>query len=373
MKSINKALYVTRPILPSFDSFCEQAKEIWDSGVLTNNGPKVQELERALTQYLKVSNTSVFCNGTIGLLCAIKALDLSGEVITTPFTFPATPHVLSWQGIKPVFCDIEEDTFNLDPQKIEALISSETTAILGVHVFGNPCHIVEIDEIAKKYGLKVIYDAAHAFGVEVSGRGIGSFGDITMFSFHATKLFHTLEGGGLTFDNALLEEKIYSIRNFGIENEDLVSMVGINGKVNELQAIMGLLNLPDIDAKIIERKHLFDKYQDNLDGINGISLHMPVEGIRPNYQYCVIRVDHELFGMSRDDLYEEMKQYNIFTRKYFYPPCYQYTHYREEKAKFPVTEKVSSEVLCLPIYNGLDSVLVKNVCDIIKELSMARV
>lgn len=369
MDPFEKPIYVTRPMLANLDDVNKEIHEIWESQWLTNGGAKHQKLEEDLKKILKVHNLSLFNNGTIALILAVQSLRLSGEVITTPFTFPATPHVLAWNNIIPVFCDVDESTLTIDAEKIERMITPKTTGILGVHVYGMPCNMNKIQEIADRYGLKVIYDAAHAFGTEIDGVGIGTFGDISMFSFHATKLFHTIEGGALTFNSPHLKQRIDLLKNFGIKNEDEVVMPGINGKMNEVQAAIGLINLKLIDAEREKRQKIVGTYKQNLAGIEGINVFKIPDGVKNSYQYFVIRISDE-FGRSRDDVYTEFKKYNVFTRKYFYPLCSDYNCYRQlpsaTSENLPIAKKVAREVLCMPLYGGLKLDEVEKICEILK-------
>jgi dTDP-4-amino-4,6-dideoxygalactose transaminase len=372
MKPFDDPIYVTRPLLPDLKEFNRLLEEIWTSQWLSNNGQKHQELEEAIRQVLRVPYASLFNNGTIALIIAINSLRLFGEVITTPFTFPATPHVLSWNGITPIFCDIEDKTMNIDAHKIEQMITPKTTAILAVHVFGTPCNVVKIQEIADRYGLKVIYDAAHAFNVTIGDRGIGTFGDISAFSFHATKLFHTAEGGALTYNDQNLKPRIDLLKNFGIKNEEEVVMPGINGKMNEIQAALGLINLKYMSAETEKRKLIVETYNNCLKNIDGITTSAIQANIQNSYQYYVIRVNEEKFGISRDDLYNSLKEYNVFSRKYFYPLCSDYACYSQlpssDPANLPTAIKVVKEVLCLPLYGNLSIDAVEKICEIIKGL-----
>jgi len=363
-------IYVTRPLLPSLDHFTEKLGQVWDAQWLTNNGPQHRSLEKKLCEHLKVPHLSLFNNGTIALIVACQSLRLSGEVITTPFTFPATSHVLSWNNIRPVFCDIDPVTMNIDLARIESMITPSTTGILAVHVFGVPCDVAGIQELADRYGLRVIYDAAHAFGVELEGRGIGTFGDISMFSFHATKLFHTAEGGALTFNDPNLKPRIDLLKNFGIKNEEEVMMPGINGKMNELQAALGLVMLDYIDDEVSKRRAIRQRYVELLGDIPGISfLKDDRPEIKHSYQYFVTRVDPDVFGISRDSLYTELKKYNINARKYFHPLCSDYACYKyfpsASPANLPTAQKVASEVLALPFYGGLSISDVERICEVI--------
>ncbi len=372
MKPFDKPIYITRPLLPDLNEFQHELEEIWDSQWLTNNGPKHHQLEEEIRQVLKVPNISLFNNGTIALIVAINSLRVFGEVITTPFTFAATPHILSWNGITPIFCDIDNNTMNIDASKIEQMITPKTTAILGVHVFGNPCDVVKIQEVADRYGLKVIYDAAHAFNAQIDETGIGNFGDITMFSFHATKLFHTAEGGALTCQDVNLKQRFDLLKNFGIKNEEEVMLTGINGKMNEIQAALGLVNLRYMEAERNKRKKISETYKALLRGVEGITFSEIPNNIQPSYQYFVIRVNHQKFGRSRDDIYEQLKAYNVYSRKYFYPLCSDYACYKQLPSanpdNLPIANNVVKEVLCLPYYGNLEISAVEKICDIIKGL-----
>ena len=369
MKPFDEPIYVTRPLLPDLKELYHELEKIWASKWLSNNGPAHQIFEEEIRQRLKVPNVSLFNNGTIALLVAVNSLRLKGEVITTPFTFPATPHALFWNGIAPVFCDIYENSMTIDPDKIEQALTSRTTAILGVHVFGAPCHIEKIQEIADHHGLRVIYDAAHAFDTEVDGTGIGNFGDVSMFSFHATKLFHTAEGGALTCNDTDLKRSIDLLKNFGIKNEDEVVMPGINGKMNEIQAALGLINLRYLEMERKKRERIVDTYIRCLSNIEGLSLNELPKSVRNSYQYFVIRVSQALFGVSRDEIYTRLKEYNVFSRKYFYPLCSDYPCYRHlpsaDPSSLPVAQKVVNEVLCLPLYGELAISSAEKICEMI--------
>jgi len=370
MRKFEKPIFVTRPLLPDLEKLKEKLGEVWDTKWLTNNGTQHQLLENKIAEILKVPGLSLFNNGTIALIVACQSLRLSGEVITTPFTFPATPHVLSWNGIKPVFCDIDPVIMTIDAQKIESMITSRTTAILGVHIFGSPCDVIKIQEIADKHGLKVIYDAAHAFGTEIDGIGVGNYGDISMFSFHATKLFHTAEGGALAFKDQSIKSHIDYLKNFGIKNEEEVVMPGINGKLNEIQAVLGLLVLDMIDDERNKREAVLAAYKRCLAGIPGITIVDLPKEVKNSYQYFVIRINEKLFGRSRDEVYEKLKEYNVFTRKYFYPLCSEYACYRHlpsaNPANLPVAHQIVNETLALPFYGGLSTDEVENICEIIR-------
>ena len=369
MEPFEKPIFVTRPLLNNLADVARELEEIWDSQWLTNGGPKHQKLEKELKEFLEVPNISLFNNGTIALIVAIQSLRLSGEVITTPFTFPATVHVLPWNNIEPIFCDIDPETLTIDAEKIEKLITPKTTGILGVHVYGMPCNVKVIQEIAQRYGLKVIYDAAHAFGAEIDGIPIGTFGDISMFSFHATKLFHTIEGGALTFCDPYLKPRIDLLKNFGIKNEEEVIMPGINGKLNEIQAAMGLINLKLVNIEREKRQRIVETYKKNLSDIKGLKIFEITGNVKNSYQYYVVRISDD-FGMNRDQLHDELKKYNVISRKYFYPLCSDYNCYRHiptaNTQNLPIASKVVKEVLCLPLYGALELGDVEKICQLIK-------
>ena len=366
-------VYVTQPLLPEIKDYENHISDIWKSKWLTNMGVKHNELENKLKDVLKVPNVSLFNNGTIALLVALKAMDLpyGSEVITTPFTFAATPHCVVWNGCKPVFCDIEPDTMIIDADKIENFITPNTSAILGVHVYGFPCNVEKIDKIAKKHNLKVIYDAAHAFSTEINGRGIGTFGDITMFSFHATKLFNTIEGGCLTYNDNSLTKKVYNLRNFGIQNEEVVEEVGINGKMNEFQAAMGLENLKIYKAEQQKRAKVKAFYDEHLSDIKGIRIPKMPSGVTNSYQYYPIVIEDD-YPISRNQLYDMFKEKNILTRKYFYPACIDYDCYKNnlevKLADLSVVNDLKNKVLCLPYYGSLKEDVQKFICGEIKNV-----
>ena len=368
-KSFEQPIYVTRPALPDRQAVYKKIDEIWDSQWLTNIGQQHRSFESAVQKYLRVPNVSLFCNGTMALQLACQALRLSGEVITTPFTFAATSHVLYWNNLTPVFCDIEARSFNLDPNRIESLITPYTSAILPVHVFGYPCDVRAIETIANRYGLRVIYDAAHSFGVGVNGDKIGNFGDITMFSFHATKLFHTIEGGALTYRDNSLRERLELSRNFGFKGEEQIVVPGINGKMNELQAAIGLLMLEIVDQECKKRKYLTEIYREQLKIIPGIEFREDTKNVVHNYYNFAITVNKDKFGVSRDDLYDILKRYNIFTRKYFFPLCSQLQCYRNLSSSsainLPVAEKIADRILTLPLFGTLNEEDINRVCDIV--------
>lgn len=368
---MDKKIFVTQPLLPNIKDFEKHVEDIWESKWLANMGAKHNELETKLKDVLKVPNVSLFNNGTIALLTALKAMNLpyGSEVITTPFTFAATPHCIVWNNCKPVFCDIEPNTMTIDADKIESLITPNTSAILGVHVYGFPCNVEKIDIIAKKYNLKVIYDAAHAFSTEINGRGIGTFGNITMFSFHATKLFNTIEGGCLTYNDETLKRKIYNLRNFGIQSEEMVEDVGINGKMNEFQASMGLENLKIFREEQHKRQIIKSIYDKNLSMIKGIRVPQMPENTSNSYQYYPIIIEND-YPISRDELYDKFKSINIYTRKYFYPACHDYECYKNDLAvklaDLSVVDNIKHKVLCLPYYGNLEHSIANQICEVIQ-------
>lgn len=358
------AINVTRSSMPSYEEYCEEIKSIWDTVHLTNMGPIHNRLKEQLKEYLKVSNIELFVNGHLGLYTAIRALNLKGEIITTPFTFASSTNAIVQAGCIPVYCDIKED-YTIDEDKIEALITDKTVAIMAVHVYGNICAVDKIQEIADKHGLKVIYDAAHAFAVEYNGRGIGDYGDASMFSFHATKVFHTIEGGCLTFKDESLAKKINQERNFGIVGETLDSF-GTNAKMNEFQAAMGICNLRHIDDELASRKVAFDRYNENLSNVAGIKLLPFVDGIKQNYAYYPILVDKQVYGMDRDELVAKLGQEGIFARKYFYPLVSENQEFASNLADLtPTARDVSRKILCLPLYAHLDVEIVDKICNVI--------
>ena len=352
-----KQITVTSPLLPNFDDFQTMLKEIWDSKWITNNGQFHRQLEDELCRYLKVPYISLFTNGTLPLITALQALRITGEVITTPYSFVATTHSLWWNGIKPVFVDIEESTCGIDPDKIEAAITPKTTAIMPVHCYGKPCDTKRIQEIADKYGLKVIYDAAHAFGVEVNDESILNAGDISTLSFHATKVYNTIEGGAMVMHDAETKKRIDYLKNFGFANETTVVAPGINGKVDEIRAAYGLLNLRQVDNAIAARQKVAQKYRKELKNIPGIRYFEDMPGVRHNYSYFPIFINAEQFGMTRDELYFKMKEQNILGRRYFYPLISEFSTYcglpSATKENLPVATRIANEVICLPMHHEL--------------------
>ena len=355
---------VTRSSMPSYEEYCQAIKPIFESRHLTNMGPVHNEFMEKAGAYLGVDNISLFTNGHLALEIAIKALGLKGEVITTPFTFASTTHAIVNSGLIPVFCDITPDTYTIDADKIESLITDKTSAIIPVHVYGNVCDVDKIEKIATKHNLKVIYDAAHVFGVKIKGKGIGSFGDISMFSFHATKVFNTIEGGCLTYKDNTLTEKISSLRNFGITGPESVDFVGTNAKMNEFQAAMGLCNLCHIDEELAKRKTAEETYRMRLEGVDGIKLCPENENVTKNYAYFPVVFDG--YKYNRDEIAEKLSENNIFARKYFYPVTNEFSYYKGKyTGETPVAKHISENVLTLPMYAGLTEDEVNLICDII--------
>ncbi len=355
---------VTSPLLPPLDEFVSYLQQIWDSKWITNNGSFHRQLEQALTDYLGVDYLSLFTNGTLPLITALQALRITGEVITTPYSFVATTHALWWNGIKPVFVDVDPLTGNLDPDKIEAAITPHTTAIMPVHVYGQPCDTERIKQIADTYGLKVIYDAAHAFGVRVHGESILRAGDMSTLSFHATKVYNTIEGGAMIMPNAETKRRIDDLKNFGFHDEVTVVAPGINSKMDEMRAAYGLLNLRYVDAAIAARKEVACRYVRALQGVPGITLFecekqllLPEQDYEWNCSYFPILVDAEQYGMSRDDLYAKMRAQNVLGRRYFYPLISEFSTYRglpsAAKENLPNAHRLASQVICLPMHHGL--------------------
>lgn len=368
IERFEKPIYVTKPFLPPLDDFCAGLKEIWDSHWLTNNGPILKRYTRELANYFETDNVCLFNNGTLALQIGLQGMGISGEVITTPFTFVATTHALFWNKIRPVFVDIEPDYYTLEPEKVEAAITPWTTAILAVHVFGYPCKLNALADIARRHNLRLIYDAAHAFGVTVGDKSIAHFGDMSMFSFHATKIYHSLEGGMLTFKDSGVKKTFDYLKNFGFENEVEVVMPGTNAKMNEMQALMGSMVLKHLDVQIEKSRQITALYREKLKDVRGIHLtpELPKD-VRYNYAYMPVEVDENEFGMSRDQLYEELKQYNIYARRYFYPLICDFACYKSVAVKdcLTVARKVSERILTLPIYYDLSLDYVGKICDII--------
>ena len=364
-----KQITVTSPLLPDKEELGKMIDRIWDSGWITNNGSFHRQLEAALAEYLKVPYVSLFTNGTLPLITALQALNVSGEVITTPYSFVATTHSIWWNGAKPVFVDIEPSTGNIDPARIEAAITPRTTAIMPVHVYGKPCRTDEIQAIADKYGLKVIYDAAHAFGVEVNGKSILNAGDMSTLSFHATKVFNTIEGGAMVMQDAKTKQRIDYLKNFGFADEVTVVGPGINSKMDELRSAYGLLNLKQVDKAIEARHQVAIKYRAALRNVPGITFWDDMPGVKHNYSYFPIFVDKEQYGMSRDELYAKMKSHNVLGRRYFYPLISTFSTYRglpsADPANLPVATRMAEQVICLPMHHALSEEDVQRVIDLI--------
>ncbi|ROT07645.1 DegT/DnrJ/EryC1/StrS family aminotransferase [Muribaculaceae bacterium Isolate-037 (Harlan)] len=361
----NKQITVTSPLLPDLEEFHDMLREIWASKWITNNGSFHKQLEKELAAYLKVPYISLFTNGTLPLITALQALRITGEVITTPYSFVATTHSLWWNGIKPVFVDVDPATCNLDPSKIEAAITPKTTAIMPVHCYGKPCDTKAIQEIADKYGLKVIYDAAHAFGVEVNGESVLNAGDMSTLSFHATKVYNTIEGGAMVMQDEVTKRRIDYLKNFGFANETTVVAPGINSKMDEMRSAYGLLNLRQVDAAIAARQKVANSYREALRDVEGISFFDDMPGVRHNYSYFPIFIDAERFGKTRDALYQEMKEANVLGRRYFYPLISEFSTYKglpsATRENLPVAHKLADTVLCLPMHHDLSDADIERV------------
>lgn len=365
MEKFKESIQVTRSSMPGFEEYMEEIKDIWDSHWLTNMGVKHKQLEAELLEYLNTPNITLFTNGHLALECVIAALNLTGEIITTPFTFASTTHAIVRNGLEPVFCDINPNDYTIDTDKIESLITNKTSAIIPVHVYGNICNTEEIERIARKHNLKVIYDAAHTFGITVNDLGIANFGDASIFSFHATKVFNTIEGGAVAFQDEKLSKVLYDIKNFGITGPESVEYVGGNAKMNEFQAAMGICNLRHVDKEIEKRKIVVERYIERLSNINGVKLCKPQAGIKSNYAYFPVVFDG--YKLNRDEIFENLKRENIIARKYFYPLTNSFECYegRFNVQKTPVAKYIADRVLTLPLYADLDLEDVNRICDII--------
>lgn len=362
-------IYVTKSSMPEKDEYYKEIEELWTSHFLTNMGVKHQKLRQELQKYLGVNHIELMCNGHMALELAIQALKLEGEVITTPFTFISTTHAIVRNGLKPVFCDINADDYTMDVNKIESLITDNTSAILPVHVYGHVCNVEAIERIAKKHELKVIYDAAHAFGVTYKGRGVGSYGDVSMFSFHATKVFNTIEGGAVCYHDEKYGEELYRLKNFGIRSEEVIDGIGANAKMNEFQAAMGICNLRHVNKEIAKRKKVVEKYRERLQNKRGLVLPLVQKDVTANYAYFPVLFDEKEFGYTRDAIYNRLKESKVHARKYFYPltngcQCYKG---RFDVKKTPVAQYVSDRILTLPLYADLSLDVVDMICDIICE------
>jgi dTDP-4-amino-4,6-dideoxygalactose transaminase len=373
IKPFEKPIHVAKPFLPPLEEFSRGLEEIWETRWLTNDGPILQRFTQELCHFFETDNLCLFNNGTLALQIALQGMGISGEVITTPFTFVATTHALFWNKIRPVFVDIEPDYYTIDPEKVEAAITPWTTAILAVHVYGHPCKLNALADIARRHNLKLIYDAAHVFGVKVGNKSISDFGDLSMFSFHATKSFHSLEGGMLIFQEAGLKGVLDCLKNFGFKNEFEVVMPGTNAKMNEMQALMGIQVLKYLDEIIEKRAKINNLYRHILKEVPGIRLVPTLSPtVRQSHAYVPIEVDEQEFGMSCDALYEKLKQYNVYSRRYFYPLVCDYACYRSVSVKDPlsVARRAADCILTLPIYDSLELSDVETICDIIKSLKL---
>ncbi len=363
-------IYVTQSSMPTLEDYIKEIEPIFQNRILTNMGPIYKKFQHRLIDYLKVPYLSLFVNGHMALEMAIQAMGLNipgGEVITTPFTFVSTTHAIVRNGLKPVFCDIKSDDYTMDSDKIEELITEKTVAIIPVHVYGNICEVEKIEKIAKKHNLKVIYDAAHAFGCTYKGVGIGNYGDASMFSFHATKCFHSIEGGAVAFKESSYREKLHNLKNFGIQGPDDVLDVGGNAKMDEFRAAMGICNLDRIDVCIEKRKQVYERYMEQLSGGKGIKLCGSQENVKTNYAYFPVYFAENEFGKNRDDVFELLKQHNIYSRKYFYPAINDMTCYKKEHSSYetPIARDVSLNILALPLYENLELKDVDRICDLI--------
>lgn len=362
---MDNLIQVTQSSMPKFEEYTQEIKELWESHWLTNMGVKHKQLESDLITYLDVDNVKLFTNGHLALECVLTAMNLEGEVITTPFTFASTTHAIVRCDLTPVFCDINKEDYTIDVDKLESLINEKTCAIVPVHVYGNICNTKEIERIAKKYNLKVIYDAAHTFGIKVNGVGIGNFGDASMFSFHATKVFNTIEGGAVTYNESNLSKVLDDLKNFGITGPESVKYVGGNAKMNEFQAAMGICNLKHVDEEIRKRKTVVERYRKNLGHVKGIKLCKPQDGVESNYAYFPVVFDG--YKLSRDEVFELLKEENIIARKYFYPLTNKFECYKDrfDSGKTPVADYIANNVLTLPLYADLNLSDVDRICNII--------
>ena len=369
MENSMEKILVTRSSMPPMEEYIEEIASIWDNHWLTNMGEKHVRLEKELKEYLGVDDITLFSNGHMALVLTLQAMHLKGVVITTPYTFASTTHAIVRNGLKPVFCDINPDDYTIDADKIERLITKDTCAIVPVHVYGNICDVDRIQEIADRHGLKVIYDAAHAFGETYNGRGAGSFGDASMFSFHATKVYNTIEGGAVCYSDEELGRRLSRLKNFGIMDEETVDYVGANAKMNEFQAAMGLCNLKHVDGEIARRKAVVDRYRANLDGVRGVQLSKVQDGVKYNYAYFPVVFNEEEFGVTRDVVFEKLAENDIFARKYFYPITNTFECYNGmfDPNDTPVALKISKRVLTLPLFADLPLSDVDRICDIIKD------
>ena len=364
---MNNKILVTRSSMPTLEEYMNEIAPMWESHWLTNMGPKHKELQAKLCEYLNVENIDLLTNGHMALELTLQAMNLQGEVITTPFTFASTTHAIVRNGLTPVFCDIDPETYCMDAGNIEGLITDKTCAIMPAHVYGNICNIEEIERIAHKYELKVIYDAAHTFGETYQGRGIGSFGDVSCFSFHATKVFNSIEGGAVCYKDQQLGEKLYELKNFGIHGPEEVPAVGANAKMNEFCAAMGICNLRHVDEEIAKRKAVVERYRERLNGVEGIQLNCIQKDVKSNYAYFPVVFEEKLFGSSREEVFDKLAENDVVARKYFYPltNTFECFHGKYDATKTPVAMHISKRVLTLPLYADLALKDVDRICDII--------
>ena len=367
IRANNTKLYTTKPSMPLYEEYTEQIKYIWESAWLTNMGELHNTLEKQLEGYLQADKVMLFVNGHMALEMVLQAMNLQGEVITTPFTFVSTTHAISRNGLTPVFCDINEKDYTIDVSKIEELITEKTCAIVPVHVYGNVCNVEEIERIARKHGVKVIYDAAHAFGVKYKGKGIGTYGDASMFSFHATKVFNTIEGGAIAYTDEHLGRNMYNLKNFGIQSEEVIESIGANAKMNEFQAAMGLCNLRHIDENIQKRKKVVEYYRECLSDCKGIRLNIEQDNVESNYAYMPIVFEKDIYPLTRNEIYEKLKAHDIYARKYFYPLINELQCYKEtiDCGHTPVAKIIAESVLTLPLYADMTKSDVERVCELI--------
>lgn len=363
-----KKILVTRTSMPPFEEYINEIKDIWESHWLTNMGPKHNQLENELKEYLKVENISLFTNGHNALELTLQAMNLNGEVITTPFTFASTTHAIVRNGLTPVFCDINPIDYTIDVQKLESLITDKTSAIVPVHVYGHICNVEEIERIAQKYGLKVIYDAAHAFGIQYKEKGIGTYGDASMFSFHATKVYNTIEGGAVCYHDKDLGHELYKLRDFGIKDAETVDGIGSNAKMNEFCAAMGLCNLRHVEDEISKREKVVECYRENLSDTKGIKLSPIQKHVKSNFSYFPVVFDESIFGSTRNEVFKALAENNIFVRKYFYPltNAFDCFHNKFNPNLTPTALHISKRVLTLPLYAELELDNVRKICEIIR-------
>ena len=367
MDTMPDRILVTRSSMPGLDEYIDEIRPIWDTHWLTNMGPKHEQLKSELKDYLKVPNIELLVNGHMALEMTIQAMGLKGDVITTPFTFVSTTHAIVRSGLKPVFCDIDPDDYTIDVNKLEDVLTGDTCAVMPVHVYGNICNIEEVDDFAARHGLKVIYDAAHTFGETYKGSGIGSFGDASCFSFHATKVFNTIEGGCVCFKDDSLKESLYAVKDFGFDDPENAGYIGGNAKMNEFCAAMGLCNLRHVDAEIARRRAVYERYNEHLEGVKGIKLNKVQADVESNYAYYPVVFDPVKFGADRDEVFEKLKEKGIMARRYFYPATNAMNCYRGmfDPDETPVAARISRQVLTLPIYPDLDLETVDRICEVI--------